>query len=129
MKFITKFPKVFFVFIFLLICILVYLSNPLAKSELSIEQYVLEITPMGSNFDEVLSSIGNKNWKLNFSNESAGFYHQGIQPNRIVGEKSIRASLGSYQGVPFKTDVTVFWGFDNSGKMTDIWVWKTRNGI
>jgi hypothetical protein len=42
---------------------------------------------------------------------------------------SIRASLGNYQGIPFQANVTVFWGFDENGKLIGIWVWKTWDAI
>ena len=42
---------------------------------------------------------------------------------------SIRASIGDYQGFPLKANVTVFWGFDKDGHMTDIWVWKMWDSL
>jgi hypothetical protein len=77
----------------------------------------------------VLSDVNSHEWDLVFSNTSSGFFHQGVEPNKIIGNKSIRVSLGDYQNMPFTTNVTVFWGFDNEGKLIDVWVWKTQDGI
>jgi hypothetical protein len=41
----------------------------------------------------------------------------------------IRGKLGDYQGLPLRTSVTVFWEFDASNRLTNIRVWKTRNGL
>ena len=121
--------KTFLVLLVLLIAFIVLFSNPLRRSESYIAEYILDITPLGTSFDDVLNSVNTKKWELNFANESSGFYHQGVTPNEIVGEKSIRASLGDYQGFPLQTNVTVFWGFNSKGELIDIWVWKTRDGL
>ncbi|WP_143069627.1 hypothetical protein [Halopseudomonas yangmingensis] len=104
-------------------------SNPLRESEENIRNYVLERTPLGSDFSEVLTVIRENKWTVIFVNESSGFYHQGRKEPTVIGQKSIRASLGDYQDIPFRANVTVFWGFDDEGRLLDIWVWKTWNGL
>lgn len=77
----------------------------------------------------MLETIQDNKWTVIYVNESPGFYHQGINEPTVIGKKSIRASLGDYQDIPFKANVTVFWGFDDEGKLLDIWVWKTWDGL
>jgi len=91
--------------------------------------YIQSITPIGMSFDNVMSEVDKRKWSVSYSNKTQGFYDQRIQPNKVVGNMSIRASLGDYQGFPLMTNVTVFWGFDNSGSLIDTWVWVTRDGL
>jgi hypothetical protein len=46
-----------------------------------------------------------------------------------VGQKHIRAEMGHYHTLPFITSISVFWAFDEEGKLIDIWVWKTVDGL
>lgn len=102
--------------------------NPLRRSEEHLRSYIFQETPLGSSIENVLARINVQNWELRFINESKGFFHQGLNPNKSVGEKSIRASLGNYQNLFMTTNVTVFWGFNKKGELIDIWVWKTHEG-
>ncbi|GAB5382865.1 MAG: hypothetical protein Alis2KO_42060 [Aliiglaciecola sp.] len=104
-------------------------ANPLRQTQSSIEQYVEEVTPLGSSMNDVISAINENGWNIDFVNENKGFYHQDITPNREVGSKSIRAVMGEYRTILVTTSVTVFWGFDEQGKLTDIWVWKVNESL
>jgi hypothetical protein len=89
----------------------------------------MKITPLGSSYDDVYSTIINRKWKINNHSKTSGFYDQRNSNNKVVGAMSIRASLGDYQGFPFSTNVTVFWGFDTSGTLIDVWLWTTSDGL
>lgn len=118
------------VFVIILVGWVVFvLSNPLRKSEDGIRKNILAITPLGTEFVDVLSIISKEKWEIRYVSESKGFYHQGMRPSKVVGDKSIQVFLGSYQGLPFKASVVVYWGFDADGKLIDIWVWKTWDGL
>jgi hypothetical protein len=54
-------------------------------------------------------------WKLSYPLANTGFDDQRVRPTREVGVRHFRASLGDYQDIPFKANVTVFWAFDESG--------------
>lgn len=112
------------------VVVFVYVSsNPLRGSEAEIEILVLEKTPMGSSFDHVLRSIDESKWELSSQSRAHGFYDGRSKPRKTTGFMSIRASLGDYQDIPFQANVTVFWGFSEVGELSDIWVWKTWNGL
>lgn len=85
--------------------------------------------PIGSEIDNVIKTIENNQWDISYISHKTGFLHQRMEPNKQIGEKSIRASLGDYQGIPFSTNVTVFWGFDRNNKLIGIWVWKTVDAL
>jgi hypothetical protein len=85
--------------------------------------------PISTQFADVKKYIEKKGWKIDSVDENNGFWDQRTRPNKEVGVKSIRASLGDYQGIPFMANVTVFWGFDKDSRLIDIWVWKTWDGL
>ena len=120
--------KITFLF-FLVILLFAAFANPLKWPLPFLESYVLGITPIGSSFDEVNSEVGSREWDLSYASRSVGFSDQRTRSGKVVGHMSIRASLGNYQGIPFVTNVTVFWGFDSAGSLIDIWVWKTKDGF
>jgi hypothetical protein len=112
-----------------LILIVITVINPLRWPKPFLEMYVDSITPIGMSFDNVMSEVDMRNWSVNYSDKTQGFFDQRAKPNQVVGNMSIRASLGDYQGLPLMTNVTVFWGFDKSGSLVDTWVWVTRDGL
>lgn len=124
-------------FIVLLVLFLVegirMLSNPLINSEANIRDLLLEKTPIGTKMEDVLEFIEvNEEWEVKSINYETGFYHQRITPPRVIGEKSIRVSLGNYRVIRnmyFETNVTVFYGFDENGELVEIWVWKTTDAL
>lgn len=107
----------------------VMLLNPLRLPEGSIRMIILNKTPLGTQFSEVRKCIEKEGWKIDTVDENNGFWDQRENKNAVVGEKSIRASLGDYQDIPFMANVTVFWGFDKNSRLIDIWVWKTWDGL
>jgi hypothetical protein len=100
-----------------------YVPLNLLRSPSGIRATLLAVTPIGSNAALVQSVLSQQGIQGRFQN--TGFLKQesGETP-KIIGVSSIRAELGYYY-LPLRTDVTAFWGFDASGALTDIWVWKT----
>jgi hypothetical protein len=94
-------------------------SNPLRRSEANIRSWLEMTTPIGSKLPDVQSAATERGW-----------YHAKLQGSD--GQTSgtyIRGELGDYQGLPFRTSVTVFWEFNASDQLTNIRVWKTSDGI
>lgn len=113
----------------LIVVVAIIFSNPLRRSEESIRSKLLKELPIGTQLSTVHQYIIEKEWEVGSVNENTGFYDQRTRPASVVGEKSIRASMGDYQDIPFKANVTVFWGFDKDSRLIDVWVWKTWDGI
>lgn len=88
-----------------------------------IRELLLIKTPIGSSQALVKDELGKSGTKI--QPENHGYYHQeaGTKPS-IIGASSFRATLGSYC-IPLCRSVTAFWGFNESGALVDIWVWKT----
>jgi hypothetical protein len=123
-------------FVILLACVFAGLglilfaaSNPLRRSDSRIRSQLLEEAPLGSSILQVSSIIFRHGWTLAYPLADTGFYDQRSRPARIVGKKHLRASLGNYQDIPWRANVTVFWGFDENDRLIDVWVWKTWNGL
>ena len=81
---------------------------------------------------DVRALIEKNRWRADFVNVNQGFLDQRDYSGtggQVIGVKSYRASLGDYPGIPFDTNVTLFWGFNADGRLIDVWVWKTVNGL
>lgn len=103
---------------------LVVISNPLRRSEDHIKDRLLVATPLGTSMAEVESYIRDQGWEIVVVRMNSGFRAPRVRPEIKIGSKSIRAYLGYYQGIPWRVDVTVFWGFNEQSELIDIWVWK-----
>ena len=104
--------------------------------------YVLRLTPIGMDMEEVISIVENhRNWSIRSINYEWGFSHPLHASGSIVGEKSITAwghPAGSgYWPAPipvpiygwfFRTVVSIFWGFDEDGKLIEIYVRQSHGG-
>lgn len=114
----------------LMVYALVVVTNPIRWPEGYLKSHVLEITPLGAEFDHVMSLIKKRNWEIKRFSEEWGFRYRGKKGPKTIGDKYIMACLGSYMGsylgvpVPFRVYVYVYWGFDLEGRLTDIWIYK-----
>jgi hypothetical protein len=97
-------------------------------SQSRIEKQVLTATPPGTSYEEVEKFISDKGWRVSSSSQTLGFLDQRVRPDKEVGTMHIRAHAVSYDRI-FGVDITVFWGFDESGKLINTWVWRTVNSI
>ena len=91
--------------------------NPLRRPEPLVRSWLENITPLGSGYLNVKDIASQKGWYEARAQGSDG---------HTTG-KYIRGELGEYQGIPFKTSVTVFWEFDNKDNLERIRIWKTRD--
>jgi hypothetical protein len=100
--------------------------NPLRMPESFIEASLLRMAPLGSSSDEVQRALAKKGYGARLV--ATGFYKQ-KEPARpeVVGSSSFRVELGQYSTF-LVTSVSAFWGFDRSGKLIEVWVWKTVDG-
>ena len=90
-----------------------------------IRKQLLEKTPIGSDMAKVLMFCALEKLKCNRS-DTAGYLDQ--DTGKGVGVKSIWGVLTERKTTPLTiTTVEVYWGFDNDGRLIDIWVWKTTD--
>ena len=119
-------------------------QNPFRKSEDEIYKSVLEFTPIGMSMENVIQVIeGNKNWETAYINYEHGVSQGELgRPGDSIGEKSIRVTLGKYVGTyrsgnifttfiytNFDVYVEGWWGFDENGKLIEIFVKKDIVGF
>ena len=115
-----------------------YLSNPLRKSEEQIRKNILEITPIGMSMEDVIRVIGTKEkWVIRYTFDFGYVMKMGFpsEPDssdfaegKVIGEKSIRGTIGEYQNF-FKVYVETYWAFDENSKLIDIAVKKDSNSF
>jgi len=98
--------------------------------------YLWKLTPKGTDINKVSEILTNKRWEVMGYRREGGFLKQGkpdkYETNKydsIVGAMSLRGELGDVSFYFIKINVTVFWGFDKNGKLTDIWIWRTTDGL
>ena len=107
--------------------------NPLRKSQAGIEKDILRLTPIGMHIDDVIKIIeGREKWNVRYIDYEMGYAHPYrlcTDDDYIVGNKSIRASIGDYKVIFVPANVTVLWGFDYDGKLIEIYVWKSFDVI
>ena len=93
-----------------------------------LERRLLITTPLGTPMDDVLAFIRNKGWMIRMIDTSQGFPDQRDDYQR-TGSRHIEVYMGSYQGIPWRRDITVYWGFNDNSQLVDIWVWKTADAL
>ena len=112
------------------------LSNPIRRTENSIRNYLLQMTPVGTSMEDVIYIInGNNQWEVRDIRENEGVavhIREGRRPEPtrfvmdysstvFVGERSVNVHLGSYR-VVLITRVTAFYAFDENGELMDIFI-------
>ncbi len=117
-------------FVSIVIVIIWQLKYDLRKDSEEIKVQMLNKTPIGMSFDEVVSKLKSKNFNPEIYNNKGFFKHEYDQYPITIGRSSIEVFLGDYIVFPFYfTSVTAFWGFDKEGKLIEIWVRKTTDGL
>jgi len=99
------------------ICIIAFVvliaSNPLRRSEADIKRQILEITPLGTSFSQVRTTVEQHGWRGDISGGADA--------------KIIEGVIGSCQGLPHRRNVYVMWMFRGIGRtnLTDVYVVKS----
>ena len=104
-----------------LLCVVWY-SSPLRRPDAGVRAWVLKKTPLGSSLSDVESVVTKRGW---FASRRAG----GYDGRWSFSGTYIRGELGDYQGLPLHTSVTAFWEFDANNQLTNVLIWKTRDGL
>ena len=109
--------------------------NPIKRSEEGIRNYILSITPIGTNMYTVLSVIEDKDWRGGSIIEQGASFQtysdfKPRQENAVIGEKHINAYLGSYRALMlFETFADAVWCFDENSKLIDVLVRKYVDSV
>jgi len=132
-----------FVSLFVLIVLpyILMLINPMRRPQSMATHYVLRLTPIGMSMEEVIRIVENhRNWDVWWISRERGFPRPPGSSN-IMGEKSIAVWAGpsgtsfwpSTSPFPafgwfFRTSVSIFWGFDEDGKLIYVFVRQSHSG-
>lgn len=111
--------------------IAVLASNPLRRSEESIERWLEKQTPLGISAAEVQAIATRRGWcEHPAALCEGGWIHtsrllDGSRRARSADARYfIRGELGSYQGLPWRGYVTAFWEFDGAERLVAVQAWK-----
>lgn len=111
--------------IYVVIALILGLSLATCANEGRIRAKLLVDTPIGSSFEEVLAFCERRKLKCAQSS-TAGYLNQ--DTGKGVGVRSILTVINERKYTPFTiTSISAFWGFDQDGKLLDIWIWKTTD--
>ena len=102
--------------------------GPLCRSDERIRASILRQTPIGCTSDQVRAFIKQHGWPIDYESRDRGFMKRRPGCNEThsveVGSSAIRCVLGDTRFVffPFVTTKLAYWGFDQSGRLIDVWV-------
>jgi len=116
-------------------------TNLLRRPQPMVTTYILNLTPIGMHIDDVVES--REDWRVHYISYDGGFPHPRLHGENhgwpttrsghpIIGEQSIRVHAGIYRAwykLFFNTFVDVLWGFDEDGKLIEIFVWKSIDAL
>lgn len=87
------------------------------------ESTILKKTPLGSSENDVIRYLASRG-KSDFDKFPVGFSKRGDGPgeNRLIGEKSIKATVGNCFSLGFKRLVVASWAFDENDRLVGVWV-------
>lgn len=104
--------------------------NPLRRSPASIEHRLYKITPFGTSFEFATNRLSKVFAEISFSENTGFVRHDWPGPWEVVGSKAIKVHLGEYYQFPVgRTGVAAYWGFDDKGKLIEIWVRKDTDSL
>ncbi len=86
------------------------------KTSEEIRNSILEITPIGSSYEDVLNAIDKNGWEIIWINHEHKHHYTDLESDVIVGDVSIRAKITTYMRF-FKVHVQAYWGFDEESKL------------
>ena len=102
-------------------------AEPIRSSTNEIREKLLHNTPLGISMDQVVAYCQSKKIPYTLSSRT-GYLDQ--DRHVVVGSQFIRGELGDYTaGILVTASVSVFWGFDEQGKLIQIWIWKTFDSL
>ena len=105
------------------------LLSPLRWSEGQIQNWVLRKAPLHCSVADVRALIDRQGWKLTSDWQGTNSHASSRDYPYVRGGRILVAHLGYYQGIPWRTDVETFWGFDENDKLIDVHVRKTRDAL
>ncbi len=112
-----------------------YIANDWRRAnDADLQRRILTETPLGSSMSQVEEVIQREGWDRVRVDHERGFLGQRERGTRTgflptVGAMHIEANAGDFVGMPFQSNVTIFWGFDQDGKLIDVWAWRTIDAM
>ena len=114
--------------------------NPMRRPQPYLTNHILRLTPIGMCIDDVIAVVENNNhWGRPSVSRTSGFVHPrryvpgwpvfSLTGTSIIGDKSVQVFVNPLRpssipvfGLLMETSMTIFWGFDEEGKLIEIYV-------
>ena len=119
--------------VLILLWVIAMMINPIRRPRFMVRNHVLRLTPMGTNIDDVVNILEDvEGWEIFSVNHERGI----VLPtagDRLAStsDKSIRVFAGRYWPstiwIFLPTSVSIFWGFDEEGRLIEVYVQKSIN--
>jgi hypothetical protein len=96
-----------------------------AGSCISCQRYMLlRAAPKGSSMEQVLALCQKRGFQCHRS-DTAGYLNQ--DTDQVVGVRSVwgRIKMVRPLVLPIVSSTEANWGFDQEGRLLDVWVWRT----
>jgi ABC-type glycerol-3-phosphate transport system permease component len=105
------------------------IPNPMRRPQEMARDYILRLTPMGTHIDDVVTIMERNGYGSLHVNLNSGFRTPPPSPHDArIGVMSASIGMGNYYLTWYRwfhtTEVGVFWGFDEDGKLIDVYVRK-----
>jgi len=141
-----KKKKIILVFLSVIVALVILVpmfTTPMRRPHSVLRWQILRSTPIGTGMDDVIEFVEREygwgspgvSFDYGFAQISPGSRrpppaHLGFPDHPRVGVMSVSSYMGSYRNwfMFFVTSVTVFWGFDEDGKLIDVYIWKVSGG-
>ena len=93
------------------------------RSEKKIEEKLLSRTPVGTGLEEVREYLKGTRFSVRGDRSLGHYVGSGPRRGSTIGDHSIRALIGEYQGIPWEVSASAFW-ISEKGDLTEILVRK-----
>src|SRR5262245_58809294 len=94
------------------------------RSAQSIRGQILQHTPQGSGYTEVMKYVKTQGWPVSVQSSGLEAKNIGMKPARVVRHRVVQAYLGHYNDLPWVVNVNCYWAFDEQDKLIDVFVEK-----
>ena len=129
--------KIFYIILAIIILVvLAPIINPIRRTDEALRRYLLEITPIGTSVEEVISIVSDrKRWTIAEKQDFGVVFlagdmspHRGgpSEGRRVIGQQAVWVDLGTYYGI-FEVYVSAFFAFDENGELIDIFIRRERD--
>ena len=112
--------------VFVIMILILTLLDPVGRPASITRNSILRLTPIGTDIEEVINTVNKKaekdGWRHINISYTHGYNDDSGDRRKIVGSQSIVVFIG--YSLTGRTSADISWGFDENGKLIDVYVRK-----